>query len=126
MDGAQAFTLTMCSRRVRLADATWQRMSYVPSAIRNARGQNETRLVWAHPAKSLATMQACAVRRYVGRWVPHAAPSTQHVSVPRCSVPRRLSYAHVPTYLPTYYRRARCGAPSPSGHTYRHPCTPMS
>ena len=44
MDGAQAFSLTMCSRRVRLADATWQRMSYVPSAIRNARGQVRVRL----------------------------------------------------------------------------------
>ena len=57
MDGAQAFSLTMCSRRVRLADATWQRMSYVPSAIRNARGQNATRLVWTHPAKSLSPVQ---------------------------------------------------------------------
>ena len=68
MDGAQAFSLTMCSKRVRLADATWRRMSYVPSAIRNARGQNETRLVWAqrlHPAKSLAPTQArsTSVRR---------------------------------------------------------------
>ena len=70
MDGAQAFSLTMCSKRVRLADATWRRMSYVPSAIRNARGQNETRLVWAHPAKSLAPTQArsprCQVSTYVG------------------------------------------------------------
>ena len=36
---------------------TWQRMSYVPSAIRNARGQNATRLVWTHPAKSLSPLQ---------------------------------------------------------------------
>ena len=41
MDGAQAFTLTMCSERVRLADATWRRMSYVPSAIRIQRAWAE-------------------------------------------------------------------------------------
>ena len=28
-------------------------MSYMPSAIRAARGANQTRLVWAHPAKNL-------------------------------------------------------------------------
>ena len=85
MDGAQAFTLTMCSKRVRLADATWRRMSYVPSAIRNARGQNETRLVWAHPAKSLAPTQARAVSQYVGRGY-HTQQSSAMLG------PRRLSY----------------------------------
>ena len=101
MDGAQAFSLTMCSKRVRLADATWRRMSYVPSAIRNARGQNETRLGWAHPAKSLAPTQARAVSsQYVGS-LDHTLRLARS-TVPRCWVPRRLSYAcDLPAYLPT-------------------------
>ena len=111
MDGAQAFSLTMCSKRVRLADATWRRMSYVPSAIRNARGQNETRLVWTHPAKSLAPTQARAVSsQYVGS-LDHTLRLARS-TVPRCWVPRRLSYAcdlpaYLPTCLPTYLPQAR-------------------
>lgn len=74
MDGAQAFTLTMCSPTTLLADATWKRMSYVPSAVRNARGKNETRLAWGHPAKSLGARDARSLWRALGELSYAPAP----------------------------------------------------
>lgn len=86
MDGSQAFTLTMCSPRVLLADATWQRMSYAPSAIRNARVQNETRLVWAHPAKSFARDHAHALWRALADR-PYAPPTIHTYELRTSAVP---------------------------------------
>ena len=74
MDGAQAFTLTMCSAATNLADATWKRMSYPPSAVRNARGRNETRLAWGHPAKSLGARDARSLWHALGELSYTPAP----------------------------------------------------
>ena len=61
MDGGQALPLAMCVRRALLADATWKRMSYTASAVRNSRGKNTSVLAWTHPAKQLQPAAASRV-----------------------------------------------------------------
>mmetsp|Transcript_36050 Transcript_36050/g.117317 ORF Transcript_36050/g.117317 Transcript_36050/m.117317 type:complete len:354 (-) Transcript_36050:31-1092(-) len=52
MDGNQGLPLARCVPRLRLADATWKRMSYPNSAMRNAPLMgNDTWLAWSHPLK---------------------------------------------------------------------------
>ena len=54
MDGNQGMPFARCApRQLRLADATWRRMSYPHSAIRNSRGLNSSVLAWTHPAKNM-------------------------------------------------------------------------
>ena len=53
----------MCAPSVRLADATWRRMSYTASAMSKGyqdyvRSQGNTTLAWSHPAKSFKPARA--------------------------------------------------------------------
>ena len=62
-DAVQAQALTMCAPSVRLADATWRRMSYTGSAMSKGyqdyvRRQGNTTLAWTHPAKSFHPARA--------------------------------------------------------------------
>ena len=67
MDGNQGLPLIHCAPRLRLADATWRRMSYPHSAIRNSQGRNSSVLGWTHPAKGMSPE---AVRRL---WAAYAS-----------------------------------------------------
>ena len=52
VSGISRVYLGRCVPRLRLADATWKRMSYPNSAMRNAPLMgNDTRLAWSHPLK---------------------------------------------------------------------------
>ena len=108
MDGGQALPVAMCVPRVLIADATWRRMSFTASAVRNSRGRNTTVLGWSHPAKRMASASA--------RHVWDALVSPQYVPAP----------------LPTYMYAAtnctlassRCAHAGPVSLTYRSAITP--